>query len=427
MAASPAQGGRLTDAVSCPDAICMLKTIVVVNDFAHINGGAGKVALTSAIRLAQQGYQVIVFAAVEPIMPGLVAAGVRVVVTGQYEILKDPDRLRAAVQGIWNRKAQEMMATVLSSLDPASAILHVHSWTKALSTSFIRVAIQRGFRVICTLHDYFSACPNGGFFDYQRSAICKEVPLSLGCISRNCDVRSYPQKGWRVARQFVQRSAGKMPAGVKHFITISDFSESILRPYLPSDAILYRVENPIDAERRACIDVRANDALTFVGRLSPEKGVVMLAAAVQRLEANVTFVGEGECRRTIESICPKAHITGWVAGDEVGRYLAAARALILPSLWYEASPLVIAEAAALGIPSIVADTCAAKDMVEDGRTGFWFRGGNEDDLQEKMRFILQPDVAAKLGEAAYQAYWDAPRTLDGHVAKLERCYRHALS
>lgn len=405
----------------------MLKAIVVINDFAHINGGAGKVALMSAIRLAEQGYQVILFAAVEPIMPELVAAGVRVVVTGQYEILKDPNRLRAAAQGIWNRKAQKIMAIVLASLDPASAIVHVHSWTKALSVSVIRMAIQRGFRVVCTLHDYFSACPNGGFFDYQRGAICKEVPLSFGCISRNCDVRSYPQKLWRVARQFVQRGAGKMPAGIKHFITISGFSEAILRSFLPSDAIVHRVENPIDAERRTCVDVRANDAFTFVGRLSPEKGVVTLASAAQRLNARVTFVGEGECRKTIEGICPDARITGWVAGNRVGEYLAAARALILPSLWYEASPLVIAEAAALGIPAIVADTCAARDMVEDDRTGLWFRGGDENDLLEKMRLLRHPDVAARLSEAAYRAYWKDPPTLERHVAKLERCYQDALS
>ena len=400
--------------------------IIIVNDFAHINGGAGQVALTSAIGLAEQGYDVIVFSAVDPVMPALVHAGVKVIVTDQYEILNDSNRLRAATQGIWNFKAQFEMARMLASLDPATTIVHVHSWTKALSASIIRVAIQRKFKVICTLHDYFSACPNGGFFDYQRGAICKETPLSFGCISRNCDVRSYPQKLWRVARQVVQNRVGLLPSGIKHFITISDFSETILKPFLPQDAKVYRVENPIDVVRRDCVDIGANNTFTFVGRLSPEKGVAMFASAANKLGLTPVFVGEGALREMIKKICQDAHVTGWVSAAQVMDYLASARVLVLPSLLYEGCPLVIAEAAALGIPAIVPDTCAARDMVEDGITGLWFRGGDENDLMEKMRFLLQSDVAMKLGRAAYEKYWKKPSTMDWHIANLISCYNKIL-
>ena len=45
----------------------MLKNIVIINDSASINGGAGKVALTSAVGLANCGYYVIIFAALGPV------------------------------------------------------------------------------------------------------------------------------------------------------------------------------------------------------------------------------------------------------------------------------------------------------------------------------------------------------------------------
>lgn len=405
----------------------MLKTIVVVNDFAHINGGAGQVALASAIALAKKGYKVVVFSAVAPAMPSLIEAGVEVVIMGQHEILNDPNRLRAAIQGIWNRKAGEKMGELLESLDPAKTVVHFHSWTKSLSSSVVQAAIRRGFAVVCTLHDYFSACPNGGFFDFQRSEICTKKPLSLECVSKNCDVRSYPQKLWRVARHAVQKKVGLVPDGIRHFITVSDFSEAILRPFLWQGAVLHRVDNPTNTERRECIDAGANDAFVFVGRLSPEKGVNLFASASNKLGVTPLFVGEGPCGESIKKICPGARITGWVSGAQVAEYLSSARALILPSLLYEVSPLVIAEASALGIPSIVPDTCAARDVVENERTGLWFRGGDEYDLAEKMRSLLQRDIAATLGRASYEKYWENPCMMDRHIQQLEGCYAHVLA
>lgn len=404
----------------------MLNSIVIVNDFAHINGGAGQVALTSAIRLANEGYDVTLFSAVEPRMPELEVARVKVIVTGQYEILNDPNRLRAAAQGIWNFKAQRLMDDLLRTLDPASTIVHVHSWTKALSASIIQIVTSLKIEVICTLHDYFAACPNGGFFDYQRQEICREVPLSFGCISRNCDIRNYSQKLWRVSRHIVQKKIGKVPTDIKYFITVSNFSEAIIKPFLPIDSTVFRVENPIHVEHHNRVEVNANDAFTFVGRLSPEKGVIMFAAAARRLGLVPVFVGEGKSRQEIEAICPAAQITGWVTGKQVVNHLSAARALVLPSILYETQGMVVAEAAALGVPSIVPDSCAARDMVEDGLTGLWFRGGDETDLIEKLRILQDPEVAARLGRAAYDAYWKSPSTIAVHIKKLISCYNTIL-
>ena len=38
-----------------------IDTIVILNDFGHINGGAAKVAIQSAIALSNKGYKVIYF------------------------------------------------------------------------------------------------------------------------------------------------------------------------------------------------------------------------------------------------------------------------------------------------------------------------------------------------------------------------------
>ena len=77
--------------------------IVVVSDFAHVEGGSTAVALSSAIGLAGRGHRVTLLVAVSPIEPTLLDSGLRVICTQQHAIGDDPQRIRALIQGIWNR------------------------------------------------------------------------------------------------------------------------------------------------------------------------------------------------------------------------------------------------------------------------------------------------------------------------------------
>lgn len=405
----------------------MIKNVIIINDFAHVNGGAGQVALSSAVGLARSGYRVLVFSAVRPIMPELLENGVEVICTGQDEILKNPNRLQAAVQGLWNLKAAHMLSEKLDTCEKTNTVVHVHSWTKALSSSVVRMAIKKDFKVVCTLHDYFTACPNGGFYNYQTNKVCDVRPLSLRCIAQHCDVRSYSQKNWRVARQFIQKSFGLIPGGIRHYICVSDFSLNIIKPYLPSRAKLYSVSNPIESKQEAPVEVSKNTLYVAVGRLSKEKGFLLLAEAARKSGYPVLFIGDGECRRDIQAIHPDAKITGWISRDEVVRYLTQARAIIFPSIWYEAQPLVVLEGASQGIPIIVSDHCAAREMVCDGITGLWFKSGDADDLIKKMHMLQSDNLVSSLGQAAYHGHWTAPFTMERHLVALQEVYQKALT
>ena len=50
----------------------------------------------------------------------------------------------------------------------------------------------------------------------------------------------------------------------------------------------------------------------------------------------------------------------------------------------------ILEALANGIPVILPDTSAARDLVEDGVTGLWFRMGDTEDLARKITLFKDP-------------------------------------
>jgi glycosyltransferase involved in cell wall biosynthesis len=402
--------------------------VVVVNDFAQVNGGAAQVALSSANALSERGHAVTLFSAVSDPCERAQRGAVKVVCTHQHDIASDPSRARAALQGLWNLSAQRAIGELLAELDPRDTVVHFHGWTKALSSSVIRESLSRGFGAVTTLHEYFSACPNGGFFNYQQQAICPLVPLSAACITTHCDSRSYAQKLWRVGRQVVQRGAGDFPGGMRHFISVTDFSAAILRRYLPPDAAIHAVPNPIDVPHQPYAAVEDASGFVYVGRLSPEKGCLLLAKACSSLGVPLTFVGEGPMRDAIHSLYPAAKFTGWLSPEDVRAEITRARALALPSLWYETQGLVVNEAAALGVPAIVPDNCAARESVLDGVTGLWFRTADEADLKDKLdRLERDPALAAAMGKAAYQRFWNDPPTLERHVCELEKVYRQVLA
>ena len=396
--------------------------IVIVSDFAHVNGGNAAVALASATGLAQHGHSVTLFAGVGPVAPEIAASPVTVVSTNQQAIGNDRRRTRAVIQGIWNVKAARMMTDLLGRMDVRRTIVHVHGWDKALSSSVVRAALSMKARMVCTFHDYVSVCPNGGFYNHPRDEVCRLQPLSRSCVLESCDRRGYGQKLWRVARHTVQRRWGLLPGAVKHVIVVSDFSRRILEPFLPSGIHLHSVQNMINVTRSAPADPAGNQAYVMVGRMSREKGPHVLASVAGRTSWPVRFIGEGESLPEIRRLAPRSTVTGWLSHDDVVKELAGARALIFPSLWYETEGLVVLEAAALGIPSVVADSCAARDLVVHEDTGLHFRSGDDHHLQSVMDRLQDDQLVRRLGEAAYRRYWMNPRSLERHIADLERTY-----
>jgi glycosyltransferase involved in cell wall biosynthesis len=402
--------------------------IVVVNDFAYVNGGAAKIALGSAQALAQRGHSVTLFAAVGPVAPELTdVSGLQTVCLGQREIVDNPNRTQAIVQGFWNFSAGARMRALLAGMDRTRTVVHVHGWTKALSSSVMQAAVSLGFTVVITLHDYFTACPAGTFYNHRERAICHLQPMSAACISSNCDSRSYGHKLWRVGRQWVQGHIGLVPKAVREYISISNLSEQILSPFLPAGARIHRVQNFIDLKLSPAIDAGANQLITFSGRLSAEKGPLLLAQCSRDSGIETLFIGDGPLRQQIEEIAPQASCTGWLTQDEAKAQLQRSRALAFPSLWYETYGLVVSEAAAMGIPAIVPDTCVARELVVDGVTGLWFRGGDANHLTEKMRYLVDnPSVASAMGQEAYRRYWQSPSTLEAHCQRLQQVYETVL-
>jgi glycosyltransferase involved in cell wall biosynthesis len=402
-------------------------TIVICFDHASITGGQAKVAFDSAVGLKQAGHRPIVFAAAGPVSPQLADAGIETVCLGQDDLVGNPSKVAAAIQGIWNVPAAKALDSLLKTLPRGRTIVHVHGWAKALSPSIAGPIARSGLPAIYTIHEYFQFCPNGGFYDYQARHICTLTPLSLACWMTNCDSRNYVRKVWRNLRLLAAKHIAHLPDIFSDYIAISGFQSEIVTPLVPKHVRLHRVSNPVSVPDLGPKPDPLSGEVVFVGRLSPEKGVLIFAEAARRIGTIPVFIGDGPQAGELAARYPEAKLLGWRNPREVQAAMRGARALVFPSIWYEGQPLTVLEAKGLGVPVIVSDACAGREEVEDGVSGLWFRSGDAEDLARALTAIRDDAVAASMSRAAYDAYWADPPTLETHVRRLTAVYRDMIA
>lgn len=397
--------------------------VVIVSDFGSVNGGAAKVAIESARGLAEAGVEVVFACAIGPVSERLSHPNITIAAFDGKDIWSVGSKLTAARQGVWNGKAHAFLESLFAS-QPEGTLIHLHQWTKAFSPAAIAAAGESGRPVFITLHDYFSFCPVGGYFDFAAGKPCARKPMSVSCITCNCDRASYAHKLVRVARQWHSDRA-LASCNDLTFLHVSDFARRFAEPFLPVHARHATVENMMEAEKRAPVDVAKNQHALFLGRLTEEKGVLLLAEAAKRAQMPVRFVGEGPMATEITRINPAAELVGWVLADHVNAEIGQARVLVAPSLWLETGPMTVCEAAALGVPAIVSDRMGAAGWVRDGVSGRHVRQGDANALE--LALGEAKSAAVEWGNNSYRVYWDKPFTLNRHTERLMTAYLGASS
>jgi glycosyltransferase involved in cell wall biosynthesis len=397
---------------------------VVISDFGSVNGGAAKVAIESARGLAEAGVEIVFACAIGPVSKRLEHPLIEVALFAGEEVWKVGGKLAAARQGVWNAPAHAFLADLLAR-QPAGTMVHLHQWTKAFSPAAIAAAGESGLAVAITMHDYFSFCPTGGYFDFRQGAPCRQIPMSAGCVTANCDRASYVHKLVRVARQW-RSDAALRALRAPLFVHVSDFARRFAEPFLPGAARHVVVENMMEAARRPAADVARNAHALFLGRFTQEKAGDILAKAAREADMPVRFVGEGPLAGAIAAANPAAEIRGWVSADKVFDEIAQARCLVLPSLWFEPGPLVIAEARSLGVPVVLARTTGPASWIVDGQDGILVDGGDVDGLAAALSRLKDDGVAAEMGQMSYQRYWADPLTTQRHVARTIAAYRDMI-
>ncbi len=168
----------------------------------------------------------------------------------------------------------------------------------------------------------------------------------------------------------------------------------------------------------------AGVVLLYVGRISKEKNLDVIAAAWERLRApgvTIAFVGDGPYLAELKRIVPDAVFTGYLGGEELATAFASADVFLFPSTT-DTFGNVIVEAQACGLPCVVSDVGGPRDLVENGVTGFVTRGLDVSDfakpvsrlihdttLRETMRKSCEQATARHSWKDAARQFWDATK------------------
>lgn len=336
--------------------------VVVLNDDAVAQGGAAHLALRQ-IALLRERHVPVTFVAGDAAPPAsLRGLDVEYVGLGAAR-LRDSPAARAAVQGIWHRRAGLRIARWIAEHDTPRTAYHVHAWSNILSPAAFAALGPVAGRTWLHAHDYFPCCPNGAFYLYPERRRCALVPLSLACARTRCDKVSRAQKAWRMARQATLRATLdpiERFAGV--WLLHGRMREPFERSGYPA-ASLRVLGNPVPAPPAERVVAEANERLVYVGRLETEKGVEALLRAARELGLEIDVAGEGALGAALRAAHPEARFHGWLDAQALAALVAEARFVLAPTLVPEPFGLVLAEALRAGVPVLVTREAALADEI----------------------------------------------------------------
>ncbi len=242
-----------------------------------------------------------------------------------------------------------------------------------------------------------------------------------------------------LARAAADRDAAlrqRLLPAVDQFIAPSRFlRQSFVAWGLPEERVKYmRTGIDLEAFERVERQPAERVRVAFIGTVVEHKGVHVLLRAWRRLppaiRARAELVVYGplqhqpdyQARVRALAEATGARLAGPLARADVPAVLTRTDILVVPSVWYENSPLIILEALAMGTPLLVSNLGGMAELVDDGITGFHFKVGDEEHLANRLEdLIAHPELLASLYPEG-----SAVRDIGEDAAELERLYTQAL-
>lgn len=336
--------------------------------------------------------------------------------------------VNAALGTVWSRRTVREVSAMLA--DSAVDVVHAHNTFPLISPSLYWNAARAGVPVVQTLHNFRLSCPQGMYLRDGR--ICEDcmgrVPWR-GVVHR-CYRQSVSQSGVLAAMLTAHRAMGTWQQKVTRYIALNEFCRrKFIQGGLPADRIVVKpnfVVSPASLAGSAGAPPSRRGGL-YVGRLSPEKGIsVLLAALDMRPGQQIDLVGDGPELSKIQKH-PAARSLGVLNQEEVMHRMQSAVYLVMPSLWYENFPRTLVEAYSCGLPVIASRLGALAELVEEGRTGLLFEAGNAAELAEKIAWAeSNPDAMRKMGDAA-RALYEKEYTPERNYEQLMAIYEQACA
>ncbi|WP_062111202.1 glycosyltransferase family 4 protein [Aureimonas sp. AU40] len=275
-------------------------------------------------------------------------------------------------------------------------------------------ALRRAFpraALVLTLHEYQPICRQDG--QMVRPGTMELCDRSSPARCAGCFPQHTPER-------FLSRAATlrALFSLVDRFLAPSAFLAARYRDWgLPAERITC-LENAVEAlprlrPRRAGPAGRMRGRFAFFGQINPYKGVDLLLEAVARLHARGEWEGcelaihganlerqredfQAEIARLLADAPPGVTLHGAYSRDALPRLMAEADWVVVPSRWWENSPLVVQEAFGAGRPVIGAALGGLAEKLTAERDALLFAPGDPQSLAETLMRARDPKLWRRL-------------------------------
>lgn len=278
--------------------------------------------------------------------------------------------------------------------------------------------------IIQMIYNYRFICPNAHL--YTDGKICERCLKGhyLNAVKYKCVRGSYSISLWYATIVFLERMVFKVDKMVNVFVTPDNFLRNKLIEGGIDPEKIVSIKNPFDVNG-ITISEEDEGYFLFVGRIIRQKGMYTFLKAAERLRhVRFIMVGDGDERYEMERVMnsmslPNLEFVGPKYGEDMVAFLRKARAVVIPSEWYDNYPVILSQAYAFGKPVIASNIDGIPEVVESGVTGFLFSPQNVDELCSQIeRLNADKELASKLGKNA-RKFLEDKLSADKRLLQLE--------
>jgi glycosyltransferase involved in cell wall biosynthesis len=289
-------------------------------------------------------------------------------------------------------------------------VVHVHNTLMMISPSIFSVCWEYGIPTVQTLHNYRLICP--GVTLYRQGRVCEDCTQKsmIHAVRHRCYRDSSVATGAVVTMLKYHEAAGTWANKVSAYIALTEFAKrKFAANGLPAGRIHVK-PNFVDPDPGP--SQHSGEYFLFVGRLSEEKGVKVLLEAWEGMTQQIALriVGDGPLRADVEEWIRQHHganvtYLAQCSRSETIALMKNARAVIVPSLWYEGFPMVLVESFACGVPVIGSRLGALEELIDDGINGMHFDHGDAGELGKAIQWAwANPATIRSMGRMARLKY-----------------------
>ncbi|MBI5077351.1 glycosyltransferase [Candidatus Falkowbacteria bacterium] len=373
--------------------------ILLINKFHFLQGGSEQVYFATKRLLEEKGHGVICFSMRHEKNAPCLQDDFFV---RNVDFSERRNWFKKAIRFIYFPEAAESLARLLEKEKPD--IAHLHNISHHLTPAILKPLRERKIPIVQTLHDYQLICPNYRLF--TKGKVCERCKKHryFQSVANRCVQDSAAASALSALELYAQWLLKFYQEKVDLFISPSQFLADKLQGW--------GIERPFKVVNNF-IDIKnfepafsPGDYLVCVSRLSEEKGILTLLAAVKTLpNVKLKLVGTGPQKRLIEKFISENKLKnveylGAVYGQKLYDIIRRARIFIIASEWYENYPISVLEAMALGKPVLASDIGGLPEIVKENENGWLFPAGDAAALSQKIKECFNAKNIELLGRQA---------------------------